>query len=241
MNLAAEVELAGWNTLMTLPLGGCPTPQGQDAKHTTDSPANRDRDLLCSEVLRTLGPWSSPQGTDYKGPDTARVENRTGNRHAGDDLPTQASLTLAGWNTQMAGCEGMETYNAAGNNDYSRSVVSLAPWATPAANEFEPKDIDRMMERRQEILAQGINGNGFGLTLGMQAHLGTTTTSSPAETAKSVASALNPAMSRWLMGYPPGSEIPGWDTCSPGWKAWTIVQRMLDEYSRLHGVTESGD
>ncbi len=40
-------------------------------------------------------------------------------------------------------------------------------WPTPAAHEFEPTDTERMLARREEIKAQGINGNGFGLTLGM--------------------------------------------------------------------------
>jgi hypothetical protein len=47
----------------------------------------------------------------------------------------------------------------------------LANWSTPAANEFEPTDVDRMLERREELKAQHVNGNGFGLTLGMAAHL----------------------------------------------------------------------
>ena len=40
-------------------------------------------------------------------------------------------------------------------------------WPTPAAHEFEIMDVDRMLARREELKAQGINGNGFGLTLGM--------------------------------------------------------------------------
>lgn len=38
---------------------------------------------------------------------------------------------------------------------------------TPAANEYEQKDTDRMMARREALKAKGTNGNGFGLTLGM--------------------------------------------------------------------------
>jgi len=42
-------------------------------------------------------------------------------------------------------------------------------WPTPAAQEFEIKDVGRMLERREEVRAKGYNGNGFGMSLGMQA------------------------------------------------------------------------
>ena len=45
--------------------------------------------------------------------------------------------------------------------------AAVAGWPTPAANEYETRDSDRMLQRREEIKAKGINGNGFGLTLGM--------------------------------------------------------------------------
>jgi len=51
------------------------------------------------------------------------------------------------------------------------TAASLAGWPTPEAQEFEHADIDNLMGRREKIKAQGINGNGFGLTLGMAAHL----------------------------------------------------------------------
>jgi hypothetical protein len=40
-------------------------------------------------------------------------------------------------------------------------------WPSPAAHEFEIKDVDRMLQRREEQKALGRNGNGFGMTLGM--------------------------------------------------------------------------
>jgi len=44
-------------------------------------------------------------------------------------------------------------------------------WPTPAANEFESKDVDRMLARREKCKAKGYNGNGFGLTLGLMAQM----------------------------------------------------------------------
>lgn len=61
--------------------------------------------------------------------------------------------------------------------DHSKKVLNLQGQAelaghpTPAANEFEPTDVEQMLERRQAIKAQGINGNGFGMTTAMMAHL----------------------------------------------------------------------
>lgn len=50
-------------------------------------------------------------------------------------------------------------------------VASLAVQPTATAREFEPADMENLLERRQRIKDQGINGNGFGLTLEMMAHL----------------------------------------------------------------------
>jgi hypothetical protein len=40
-------------------------------------------------------------------------------------------------------------------------------WPSPANHEFEIKDVDRMLARREELKQKGYNGNGFGMTLGM--------------------------------------------------------------------------
>ena len=44
-------------------------------------------------------------------------------------------------------------------------------WPSPTAESFEPMDAEKMLARRERIKAQGINGNGFGLSLAMSAHL----------------------------------------------------------------------
>lgn len=45
------------------------------------------------------------------------------------------------------------------------SLVQLSNWPTPAATEFEC-DPKKVLARREKVKAKGINGNGFGLTLG---------------------------------------------------------------------------
>lgn len=50
------------------------------------------------------------------------------------------------------------------------SETACTGWPTPAAQEFEPKDLERLQERRQELQRKYRN-NGFGLTLGQAAPL----------------------------------------------------------------------
>jgi hypothetical protein len=45
---------------------------------------------------------------------------------------------------------------------------------------------------------------------------------STALTGRLVASALNPAMSRWLVGFP-----RSWDECSPDFEDWLTVQELI--------------
>ena len=50
------------------------------------------------------------------------------------------------------------------------SETELIGWPTPAANEFEPKDLQKLVERREKYSIKHGN-NGFGLTLGQAVHL----------------------------------------------------------------------
>lgn len=184
-----------------------------------------------------------------------------------------------GWPTPMAGSPATETYNAAGNTDYSRRVVELASWPTPNAGHQNDGDTT-WQQRREAMKAKHGNGNGFGLNLGQaatlatwatpttrdwkdgattlentpvncllgrqvlgcwstpqatdakcrssnesmakrrlesgrqmgieaEAHLAAGTTLSGSSAATEKRGQLNPAFSRWLMGYP-----PEWDDCA---------------------------
>ena len=52
--------------------------------------------------------------------------------------------------------------------------------------------------------------------------LGITPSSSSAPTGNTGGSALNPAMSRWLQGFP-----AAWDRAAPGWSEWALWQQRL--------------
>jgi hypothetical protein len=49
-------------------------------------------------------------------------------------------------------------------------AAHLSPWPTPTAQNFDGGDPQKMWERRERVKKKGINGNDFGLTLGMLAN-----------------------------------------------------------------------
>jgi hypothetical protein len=176
--------------------------------------ARRTSDSAC-------GGWVSPQAADANG---AGINQHTAS------LCRDARLLLASpWATPAA-----RDYRHANAKPWSErgggkkgeqlnnQVVHLTGWPTPAAQEFEIADPERMRQRRAEVKAKGYNGNGFGLTLGMLAVSELTSSPQPARYTASgemligcsagmeSGGQLNPAHSRWLMGLP-----PAWDACAP--------------------------
>lgn len=132
----------------------------------------------------------------------------------------------------------------------SKNAPKLAsPWATPAARDWKNGQAsDETMGRNarplneQAVMLAGWDSptvadgekptvaDGEKLTERSKAGIprqlpsGPPSTSSPVGTARR--GVLNPAHSRWLMGYP-----ASWDRCSPFWCEWELIQNALSNSS----------
>lgn len=119
---------------------------------------------------------------------------------------------LAGWTTPSAtdgDRGGTMTENMTGS-----SLTQLASWATPANRDYRYPNAKSYQERSNSTKGEQLNNQVV--------HHGPISPSSPASTANR--GVLNPAHSRWLMGFP-----ATWDQAAPNWSEWQSVQRDLTE------------
>jgi len=134
---------------------------------------------LTGKVLEGEGQhWPTPRAKDWKGADPAREENRSGKRHAGDDLSTAVDKREM-WPTPMSadanGVGGVASRSAGRQTMLHHAVKS---YPTPMAGPTDPRD-----------------GGGAGGVA-----LATVATDNP----DAPRGQLNPDWVEWLMGWPVG-------------------------------------
>ena len=211
-----------------------PTARAADADKGVRSPdgAAKEWERKGSEgadlnTVAALASWATPQANDAEKRGVP-ADPQPGQQSC---LPTQTQL--ASWPTpaanefepvDMARMEArrQECKDRTGNGNGFGLTLGMAvyltmppvsPWGTPAARDWKDGDC-----RDADVSVNGL--------LPRQAAMlaGTLSTSSPAGTARR--GALNPAHSRWLMGYP-----ASWDRCSPSFSEWELIQSVLSDSS----------
>jgi hypothetical protein len=237
----SETMMRGNLTLTGAAMASWSTPRSQDCRgenpETRDARKERhketgqsDAGMVSLPVQAALTSWATPTAMDCEqagGPQQVCLTNQVQGRYSPWTTPgalepenptPRPSREATGRTTeylgrQVHGTTDLESPGTEATSSPLTSSTGLDPWPTPNAMEGGSKSRGR--ERKGELLISGIL-------------LGPTSASSPAATSTKTASpscavsALNPAMSRWLQGYP-----ATWDELSPFWKEWALVQQKL--------------
>jgi len=212
------------------------SPRRTSGKGCSGSPTIRSSDGVGLPTLDHPAGWPTPMA----GSPATETHNAAGNT----DFSRKVEA-LAGWVTPSAfdatNQNTPETWAARqernANTGGKASAKDLAVqcqlatipggWGTPSAR--DGKDAGPALEANPDLVPAESRLPRM--------VLGATSVSSTAGTGKSGGSVLNPAMSRWLMGYPRSGATPGWDNSSPGWSSWVTVQKLLAELSTTPGPT----
>jgi len=166
---------------------GWPTPTMADAARRVNPLDKKTTNVGMSvNDAAALAGWPTPTTTDATrgSPETPEAKRARG-AHTGTAMIDAACL--AGWPTPMAGTPAQNGYNEAGNTDSGRKTAALCG---------------------AQILGHGVTFDPDWTGPARRTHLGALQTGSSA--AMDGGGQLNPAHSRWLMGYP-----PEWDACAP--------------------------
>lgn len=156
-----------------------------------------------AETVQLAG-WNTPVVRDHM--------HSLGDGSNPRDLPRQLML-LTGWTTPSAsdGDRGGRVTQAMTGSSLAQQSRSITGWATPAARDSRYPNRRSYQER---------SASSKGEQLCNQVVHGLISCLSPAAMESGVALVLNPAMSRWLMGFP-----EAWDQAAPGANAWNSWQQ----------------
>ena len=186
---------------------GWPTPTTHNAKEL-GYPAEWNRKTLGLGTQAHLSGWPTPQTMDTLPPKTGEALAR--NKKKGGCSNLREHVHMAGWPTPKA-----RDYHTEGKGQFSPSLPSVAEqisgWPTSQTmNTLPPMDYEKRLNHPSRQ-GRSVSGNlREVVTIAQATRLkpdGTILTGSSAEMESG--GQLDPAHSRWLMGYP-----PEWDDCA---------------------------
>lgn len=202
LNLGQAATLAGWPT----PMAGTPAQNGNSAAGNTDS---------SRKTVALLAGWptpNTPSGGRVMPPETTVTGKTPDGRKVQVCLENVAAL--AGWGTPRAeDAESSGMRHSRGVADTLTAQSSLAGWATPTARDYRHANAKPGPERGRETKGEQLPNQAKRLAGPMPSGFPAAT-----ESCAQFKGQLNPALSRWLQGFP-----IAWDVA--GLAAWRSMRR----------------